>query len=124
MSSVRPPTPTAGVSSAIPAPGQQYLCSIAYGLSESQSLVLMQLRYVPAGTVTVSAVPSTCAISSATPSEYSCLHDSPTRRFFFMMIPGSAPFFPASHDPAVLATFPCLYTFESSPKYHTSPFLS
>src|SRR5215204_1475108 len=41
-----------------------------------------------------------------------------------MMIPGFAPCLPASHEPLVLNTSPCLYSFESSPKYQTLPFLS
>src|SRR5215211_782447 len=40
-----------------------------------------------------------------------------------MMIPGLAPFLPASHEPPVL-TLPFLYSLEFSPKYQTLPFLS
>src|SRR5215208_217284 len=36
-----------------------------------------------------------------------------------MMIPGLAPSTPASHEPFVLTTLPFLYSFVSSPKYHT-----
>jgi hypothetical protein len=36
-----------------------------------------------------------------------------------MMIPGSAPSTPPSHDPFVLAGWPFSYSVESSPKYQT-----
>src|SRR6266508_89528 len=41
-----------------------------------------------------------------------------------MTTPGWAPSTPASHDPAVLTTFPFSYSFVFSPKYHTFPQVS
>src|SRR6266498_1134262 len=41
-----------------------------------------------------------------------------------MTTPGWAPSTPASHDPAVLTTFPFSYSFVFSPRYHTLPHVS